>query len=255
MSATDRRPPRPPRLRGLPAGVTLRRAGERDATIKDWLDSRHTFAFGTYDRVWGGLGALKVLNEDVIAPGDGFGPHPHWDMEIVTWVVDGALLHEDSLGHRAVIPAGGAQRVTAGTGVEHAERNASHDAPVRLFQIWIAPATTGLPPGHQELAALPPPDRDGLVRVASREGDGGLTIHQDAAIDLGALAPGERRALGLRRGRRGYLHVVDGALALGPHALVAGDGAALVDHAALDPAAVELAAGPDGARFLRFDLP
>lgn len=224
----------------------MRRDAERDRTASAWLDSRHTFAFGTYDRVWSGLGPLKVLNEDRIAPGHGFGLHPHWDMEIVTCVMGGALCHEDSLGQSATVRAGEVQYLSAGTGIEHAERNASDAEPVHLFQIWITPAQKGLPPRHRHAAV---PESTGLTLLAGPEGAGApLEIRQDIRLYRGVLP--DRGGLGheLRAGQRVWLQVARGAIDVDGVVLGAGDGAAVIGHEAL-----QLTASGD-AWFLLFDV-
>jgi redox-sensitive bicupin YhaK (pirin superfamily) len=236
---------RPPRARGLPPGITVRRSADRDHTASAWLDSRHSFAFGTYDRVWSGLGALKVVNEDRIQPGGAFGDHPHWDMEIVTWVLEGTLEHRDSLGFRSVVRAGEVQRLSAGTGIEHSERNAGDDL-LRLYQLWIVPAVKGVAPEHEHRAiAL---DANRLTLLASPGGDAGsLRIHQDAHVFAGLVRQGSAIAHDLGP-RRSWIQVADGAVRVDDVDLVAGDGAAIIGRPT-----VRIAACSD-ARFLLVDV-
>ncbi len=207
--------------------ITRRPAGERGHARFDWLDSRHSFSFGHYyDHAHMGFGPLRVINEDVVAPGTGFDTHPHRDMEILTYVLDGALEHKDSIGTGAVIRPGEVQRMTAGTGIRHSEFNPSSDAPVHLLQIWIMPERNGLAPGYEQRAF--PLDDGRLHLVASRDGrDGALTIHQDVDLYAGRLTAGERVKRELRDGRLGWLQVTSGAVTLNGVAMAAGDGAAI----------------------------
>jgi hypothetical protein len=195
-----------------------------------------------------GFRALRVINDDRIAPGAGFGTHPHRDMEIVTYVLDGALQHRDSLGTGSVIRPGEVQRMSAGTGIRHSEFNASASEPVHLLQIWILPATTGIEPGYEQ-RALPPGARGGLALVASPDGrDGSLTVHQDARVYAAQLAPGDAVTHALAGGRHAWLHVARGTVQLNGQALHAGDGAAVSDE-------VQLALrADDAAEVLLFDL-
>jgi len=215
-----------------------------------WLDSRHTFSFGGYrDPAHMGFGALRVINEDRVAPGAGFDTHGHADMEIVTWVLDGALEHRDSLGTGSVIRPGDAQRMSAGTGIRHSEFNASATEPVHFLQIWIVPARRGLEPGYEQ-KSFPPESRQGrLALLASGDGrDGALTLNQDADLWGGLLADGEEVRHALAPGRRGWLQVARGTLVANGESLRAGDGLALIDEPALAIAAT------DAAEILLFDL-
>ena len=160
--------------------ISVRRAGDRGETRLAWLDSRHTFSFADYyDPAQMGFGALRVINEDRVAPGGGFATHGHRDMEILTWVLDGALAHRDNLGNGSVIHPGEMQRMTAGTGIRHSEFNASDKAPVHFLQIWILPERQGLPPTYEQ-KAFGSEELDGKLRlVASRDGrDGSATVHR-----------------------------------------------------------------------------
>jgi quercetin 2,3-dioxygenase len=212
--------------------ITLRPADARGRTITRWLDSRHTFSFGGYhdpDHVR--YRALRVINDDRVVPGHGFGTHAHRDMEIVTYVLSGQLRHGDSLGHDGVIEAGQVQRITAGTGITHSEVNPSATDPVHFLQIWIEPRTRGLAPAYEQTAldALPAAARQ---IVAGPRGSGAaLTIDQDALIVRLLLAAGDEVAYPLAAGRHAWLHVVRGPLTLGQHSLDAGDGAAITGEA------------------------
>ena len=230
--------------------ITLRRADERGHFDHGWLDTRHTFSFAGYlDPDHMGFRALRVINEDVVQGGKGFGTHPHRDMEIVTYVLEGGLAHKDSMGNTAVIPAGEVQRMTAGTGITHSEYNASATEPVHFVQIWILPDRTGHTPGYQQ-HALPEDGTAGLVLVASAEGrDGSLSMHQDA--DLYVVRPpdaGTPLTHPLSPGRHAYIQVTRGALIVNGHPLAHGDGAALSD----EPTVTVSADAP--AEALLFDL-
>ena len=230
--------------------IVLRRSDERGKANFGWLDARHTFSFGHYfDPGHMGWGPLRVINEDRVAPGGGFPTHPHADMEIITYILDGALEHRDSLGTGAVIRPGEVQRMSAGTGIRHSEFNASKTEPVHLLQIWIMPERNGIEPGYEQTAF----DLDGakgrLVLVASRDGrEGSVTIHQDAELRAGRLAAGQALRHAMRPGRLGWLQVARGDLRLNGERLHQGDGAAIRDEQL-----VELAADGD-AEVLLFDM-
>lgn len=203
--------------------MTLRNAADRGHANFGWLDSRHSFSFGSYqDPAHMGFSDLRVINQDIVQPGAGFGTHGHRDMEIITYVLSGALAHKDSLGNVETITAGEVQRMTAGTGVEHSEFNASDQMLVEFLQIWILPEQRGLAPGYQQqLLSLKP----GWMTVASRHGsDGALTVHQDMKLFRGIFAAGETAAVPLTQDRRGWLQVVRGDLLVGGIAIKAGDG-------------------------------
>ena len=230
--------------------ITVRRSAERGLAELGWLTSRHTFSFGSYhDPRHMGFRALRVINDDWIAPGAGFDPHGHRDMEIVTYVLEGALEHNDSLGTGSVIRPGEVQRMSAGTGITHSEYNHSPTEPVHLLQIWIVPETAGLPPGYEQ-RDFPAAERRGRLRlVASRDGrDGSVTIHQDAALYAAVLEAGEAVSHGAKPGRHAWLHVARGAVDLNGHALEEGDGAAASDETRLD-----ISAASD-TEILLFDL-
>jgi quercetin 2,3-dioxygenase len=228
--------------------IKIRRAGERGHTQLSWLDSHHTFSFGEYhDPQHMGFGTLRVINDDRVAPGQGFGTHPHRDMEIVTYVLEGALEHRDSLGNGSVIRPGEVQRMSAGTGIRHSEFNASKGDTVHFLQIWILPEKSGLPPGYEQ-RALPAAAQGGLALAASRDGrNGSVTVHQDVALYAGQLE-GKTSVTHSVAGRRAWVHVARGALNLNGQALSEGDGAAIADER-------ELVLHPKGsAEVLVFDL-
>jgi redox-sensitive bicupin YhaK (pirin superfamily) len=207
--------------------IAVRRSAERLHTAIGWLDSRHTFSFAEHhDPRYMGLRDLRVLNEDRVAPGHGFGMHPHRDMEILTLILSGALRHADTLGTAAILRAGDAQRLTAGTGVLHSEFNASAVEPLHLLQIWIRPEKPRLPPEYQQ-RTFPVNARVGRwALIASREGrDGSLTIRQDVEVWSALLAPGDALARPFRGGRHGWLQVARGSLELNGVPLSVGDGA------------------------------
>jgi redox-sensitive bicupin YhaK (pirin superfamily) len=230
--------------------ITVRPGAARGRTALGWLDSYHTFSFGDYwDRQHTGFRSLRVINEDRVEPGSGFGTHPHRDMEILTWVLSGALEHRDSLGTGSVIGPGEIQRMTAGTGILHSEYNPSADEPVHLLQIWLLPERKGLTPGYEQRAFPEEGRRGRLQLLASRDGrDGAVTIHQDADLFAAELAPGQAVTHALRPGRSAWVQVTRGAVNLNGKALRAGDGAAVRDEPALRLEAEE------GAGLLLFDL-
>jgi redox-sensitive bicupin YhaK (pirin superfamily) len=186
--------------------ITKRPAAERGATRTDWLDSRHTFSFNRYhDPRYADFGDPLVINEDTVAPGGGFGTHGHRDMEIISYVVEGALEHRDSIGTASVIRPGEVQRMSAGTGVRHSEFNHSKEEPVHFLQIWITPEREGLAPGYEQREFAEDGRRGRLKLVASRGGrDGSVTIHQDAEVYAATLAEGEEVSYEPRAGRRAW---------------------------------------------------
>lgn len=213
--------------------ISVRPAAERGHVNFGWLDTRHTFSFGQYyDPRYMGFGALRVINDDRVAPGAGFPMHPHADMEILTYVLEGALEHRDSIGNGAVIRPGEVQRMSAGTGIRHSEFNASQELPVHLLQIWILPERSGLAPGYEQKAI---DVGDELTLLASRDGrDGSVTIHQDAGVFAARLVPDKPARHRLAPGRRAWLHVARGDAVLNGIALAAGDGAAVTDESELE---------------------
>jgi len=215
--------------------IRVRKAGERGHFNHGWLDTYHTFSFGQYyDPRQMGFRSLRVINEDWVSPGQGFGTHPHKDMEIVTLILEGALEHKDSLGTGSVIRPGELQRMTAGTGIRHSEFNPSATEPVHLYQIWLLPERDGLKPTYEQ-KAFPEIERRGQLRlVASPDGrDGSLSIRQDASLYFGAFGEGEQLSHSLAPGRHAWLQVLRGAVTLDGHALEAGDGAALSEETGL----------------------
>jgi redox-sensitive bicupin YhaK (pirin superfamily) len=228
--------------------LTIRPAAARGHAQIDWLDTHHSFSFGDYyDPEHMGFRSLRVINEDHVAPGGGFATHPHRDMEIVTWVLDGALEHRDSLGTGSVIRPGEVQRMSAGTGIRHSEFNASKTAPVHLLQIWLLPERAGLPPSYEQRTV--PFSSDALRLIASPDGrDGAVTIHQNAEIWAGRLASGVSVSHTLAAGRHAWLQVARGDVTLNGTALHAGDGAAVSDESAVTIHA------DTGAEVLLFDL-
>jgi redox-sensitive bicupin YhaK (pirin superfamily) len=231
--------------------IRVRRSNERGGTALDWLNSRHTFSFGEYhDPRQMGVGPLRVINEDRVRPGAGFATHGHRDMEIVSYVLDGALAHRDSLGTGSVIRPGDVQRMSAGTGILHSEYNASPDEPVHFLQIWIVPREKGLEPGYEQKSFSEAEKRGRLRLVGSPDGrDGSLTIHQDVDLYAGLLGAGASAALNLRPGRRAWVQVVRGEIDVNGHGLAAGDGAEIID---VDTLRVR---GLGEAEALVFDVP
>src|SRR3984893_16342835 len=185
--------------------ITLRKASERGLSKLDWLNSRHTFSFGDYfDPNENGFSVLRVINDDWIAAAKGFGTHPHRDMEIITYVLSGAVEHRDSLGTRSVIPAGDVQRMTAGTGIQHSEFNPSPSEDLHLLQIWILPEARGIKPGYEQ-RTLGDRTKGKLSLVASHKGgDGALKINQDTSLYIGALGKGEAVETEIAPSRKAY---------------------------------------------------
>lgn len=221
--------------------IRMRRAAERGHANHGWLDTYHTFSFGSYhDPAHVRFRALRVMNEDWIAPGAGFGTHPHDNMEIVTYVLEGALEHRDSMGHGAVLRAGELQRMSAGTGITHSEFNASKSEPVHLYQIWLFPERRGIEPGYEQRRFDRAGRRNRLRVVAAPGGeDGALVIHQDARIFLASLEPGRGIDEAIAAGRHVWVQVLSGVVSLGGHRLTAGDGAALSEESRLTIVAYE----------------
>ena len=230
--------------------ITLRKASDRLHTRIGWLDSWHTFSFGEhYDPENMGFRALRVINDDTVSPGRGFGAHSHRDMEILSYVLSGGLAHQDSTGGGGVIRPGDVQRMSAGTGVVHSEANASDREPVHFLQIWIIPGQQGLAPGYEQ-KAFPAEDRSGKLRLlASTDGrEGSVTIHQDAALYGTLLGKGEQVSYEPRTSRHLWAQVARGAVDLNGQRLSAGDGAAITGERLLTLRAAE------PAEVLLFDL-
>ncbi|QSX78571.1 pirin family protein [Agrilutibacter solisilvae] len=231
--------------------ITLRRANERGHANHGWLDSWHSFSFANYfDPEHVQWGALRVINEDRVRAGAGFGQHGHRDMEIISYVLDGALAHEDSLGNRASIVPGEVQRMSAGTGVVHAEFNHDKANTTHFLQIWIVPSVTGVAPSYEQKSFADSDKRGRLRVVVSPDGrDGSVTIHQDALMLAGLFDGDEHARHEFAAGRLGYVHVVRGQVTVNGQALVAGDALRLQDETA-----ITLDQGRD-AEVLVFDLP
>lgn len=230
--------------------TTLRKATERGIANHGWLQSRHSFSFGSYyDAEHVGFSDLLVINDDRVAPGGGFGKHPHRDMEIFSYVLEGALKHEDTLGNGSQIKPGDVQLMSAGTGVAHSEYNASNTAPVHFLQIWIMPGKNGIQPGYQQQHIAAAEKRGRLRLILSPDGaEGALTIHQDARVYAGLFNGAERDTLTLPANRHAYVHVASGTVTVNGQRLQEGDGLKL-RHAGT----VEINQGQD-AEVLVFDL-
>ena len=231
--------------------ITLRPASERGRGEYGWLDTRHTFSFNDYhDPRHMSFRALRVMNEDWIAPGKGFGTHGHRDMEIVTYVLEGALAHKDSLGNGSVLRPGEFQRMTAGTGIEHSEFNPSESEPVHLYQIWLFPERRGLTPSYDQ-RDFPLAERKGKLRVvASPDGrEGSLTIHQDAEVFLTTLEAGDQVTYNLAPGRHAWIQVLRGGIKVESFDLARGDGLAVSEQSVVNLTAAQ------ASEVMLFDLP
>ncbi len=209
--------------------MTIRRANERGHADHGWLLSFHTFSFADYhDPKHMGFRSLRVINEDRVQPGKGFGTHPHRDMEIISYVLEGALEHRDSMGNGSIIRPGDVQRMSAGTGVTHSEFNASKHELVHFLQIWIVPERQGLQPSYQEKHFADEERRGKLRVVASRDGiEGSITVHQDVRLQVGLFGAGEHTSFDILPGRHAWVHVARGAALLDGIRLDAGDAAAM----------------------------
>ncbi len=229
--------------------LKIRRASERGHVRHGWLDTHHTFSFADYhDPQWMGFRSLRVINDDLVMPGQGFGMHPHRDMEIITYILSGALEHKDSMGNGRVIRAGEFQYMAAGTGVQHSEFNPSPDEAVHLLQIWIQPDRKGVTPRYAE-RSLAGAARGKLHLVASKAGrDGSMTIHQDADLWLAKLEPNHRVQHQLASGRHAWVHVAEGEVTVNGQALQGGDAAAVSEEIDLKISAAK------PAQVLVFDL-
>jgi redox-sensitive bicupin YhaK (pirin superfamily) len=219
--------------------LTHRRSDDRFHTRIGWLDSRHTFSFGEHhDEQHMGFRALRVINEDRVAPGQGFGTHGHRDMEIISYVLEGQLAHRDSMGTGSVIVPGDVQRMSAGTGVMHSEENPSRVETVHFLQIWILPEARRLPPSYEQKHFSDEQRRNRLCPVATRDGrDGSLRVHQDVTLYASLLDPGTSLTHELAAGRHAWIQVARGALAVNGERLDEGDGAAISDEARIAIAA------------------
>jgi redox-sensitive bicupin YhaK (pirin superfamily) len=229
--------------------IVVRRAEQRGHADHGWLLSYHTFSFADYyDPQYVSYGSLRVINEDRVAPGHGFGAHSHRDMEIVSYVLSGELQHKDSMGNGSVLRPGDVQRMSAGTGVQHSEFNASTEHPLHFLQIWIIPATTGLKPAYEEKHYDEAAKRGRLLTIGTPDGrDGTLRIHQDVTLYAGILDGEDRATHRLASGRRAYLHVALGSIEVNAQHLAAGDGAMI------DDSEIRLERGQT-AELLLFDL-
>jgi len=230
--------------------VSIRHAEDRGLANLGWLNSRHTFSFGHYyDPEHMGFGPLRVINEDRVQPGQGFGTHGHQDMEIISYVLSGALEHRDSMGNGSIIRPGDVQRMSAGTGVRHSEFNASDSEFVHFLQIWILPETEGLEPSYEQAHFSDDEKRGRLRLVGSRDGrDGSVTIHRNVDLYATTLVEGEQVLHTLGEGRKGWVQVTRGSAALNGEQLYPGDGVA-VDV----PAALTLEGAPE-TEVLLFDM-
>jgi quercetin 2,3-dioxygenase len=231
--------------------LQIRKSEDRGPAEHGWLSSRHSFSFAGYrDPAHMGFGPLRVINEDRVQPGQGFGTHAHQDMEIITYVLDGALEHKDSLGTGSVIRYGDVQRMSAGTGVRHSEFNHSSTEPVHFLQIWIMPEKNGIAPSYEEKHFTPESKRGRLRLIASRDGrDGSVVAHQDVAVFASILEKGDSVSHELAEGRIAYLHVIRGNLVANGVALAGGDALKVTGEREL------LINEADKAEFLLFDLP
>jgi len=230
--------------------ITVRPGSERGHFDHGWLDTYHTFSFASYhDPRHMGFRSLRVINEDRVQPAEGFGTHAHRDMEILTWVLEGALEHKDSMGNGSVIRPGDIQRMSAGTGVTHSEFNPSRKELVHLLQIWLLPSQRGLTPSYEEKRFEPESRRSVLRLIAARDGrDGAVSIHQDADLWTALLEPTEAVRHPLPVGRHAWLHVARGKVTANGTKLEAGDGAAFSSEPSVEVRAT------DRAEVLLFDL-
>ena len=221
--------------------LNIRKAGERGHADHGWLNTHHTFSFANYyDPAHMGFRTLRVINDDRVLPGMGFGTHPHRDMEIFSYVLEGTLEHKDSKGNGRQLKPGQIQLLSAGRGITHSEFNPSRSEPLHFLQIWIQPRQRGLPPGYTEWHPKPEPARAGKVLVISPDGrDGSATIHQDAYIYLLRLGPGQTVAHELKPGRGAWLHLAEGSLKLNGAELTTGDGASTENPGTLTIAAAQ----------------
>lgn len=231
--------------------ITVRPSQERGVANFGWLDSRHTFSFGNYyDPNHLGFATLRVINEDKVQGGAGFSTHGHRDMEIVTYVLEGALEHQDNIGNGSIIRPGDVQRMSAGTGILHSEYNPSKTAPGHFLQIWILPEQKGLPPSYEQKTFSDPEKQGQLRLIGSRDGrEGSVTIHQDVDLYATVLQPGEQVFYSIPNGRSVWVQVARGSVLLNDQTLTVGDGAALTHESF-----VTLTGGELESEILLFDL-
>jgi redox-sensitive bicupin YhaK (pirin superfamily) len=230
--------------------IAIRPSKQRGGGDHGWLNTRHSFSFDTYyDPRFMGFRSLRVINEDVVQPGHGIPMHPHRDMEIITYVLEGALEHQDSLGTGSVIRPGDGQRMSAGKGIRHSEKNPSLSDPAHLLQIWILPERPGLEPSYEQ-KAFPEEEKRGKLRLIAAPGgeDDSVTIHQDAKLYVSLLEPGEEVSHQLGKGRHAWLQVAKGTVDLDGNSLTQGDGAAISNEQKLS------VKGLESAEILLFDL-
>jgi redox-sensitive bicupin YhaK (pirin superfamily) len=230
--------------------LTVRRSQDRGHAQHGWLDSHHTFSFADYyDPAHMGFRGLRVINEDRVAPARGFGTHGHKDMEIISYVLEGGLVHKDSLGNGSEIHPGDVQRMSAGTGVQHSEHNASSEAVVHFLQIWLLPVHKGLAPGYEQKTFSAADKRGRLRLVAAPDGrEGAVVVHSDAVVYAGLFDAGESAQLHLAKGRHAWVQVARGRVRVNDTELETGDGAAVSDE---DSVRVE---GVQSGEILVFDL-
>ena len=230
--------------------ITIRKAADRGHTKIDWLDSRHSFSFGDYyDPQHMGFGPLRVINDDRVTPGGGFGAHPHRDMEIITYIVSGAVEHKDSLGTGSVIRPGDVQRMTAGSGIRHSEFNPSKTEPVHFLQIWIQPNQKNLTPSYEQRTLSETERLGGLRLIASQDGrDESVTIHQDVDVYASLLESGQAVRHSIRGGRIVWLQLIRGSISLNGQQLQPGDGTAIEQEQKLE------ITSQDESELLLFDL-
>ncbi len=229
--------------------MTIRKAGDRGHANHGWLDTWHTFSFADYyDPAWMGYRSLRVINDDLVSPGQGFGVHPHRDMEIITYVLSGALEHKDSMGNGSVIRPGNIQYMSAGTGVQHSEFNPSKDEAVRLLQIWIMPDAKGLKPRYAEKSLRGAPSGKWHLMTSKTGRDGSVAIHQDADLWLARFEAGQQVSHLLAKDRHAWMHVAEGRVALNGRTLSGGDAAAVEGESRLQLSADE------ASQVLLFDL-
>lgn len=231
--------------------IHVRAATERGHARHGWLDSHHTFSFADYyDPEHMGFRNLRVINEDRVAPGQGFGTHSHRDMEIISYVLEGALEHKDSIGTGSVIRPGDVQRMSAGSGVAHSEYNASRSDPVHFLQIWLVPSVRGIKPSYEQKRFAPEDKRGRLRVVASPDArDGSVALHTDAVLFAGLFEQGEQAVHELEKGRHAWVHVARGKVRVNGRELGAGDALALSDEGEVRVEGIE------AAEVLVFDLP
>ncbi len=231
--------------------ITIRPSKERGNANFGWLDSKHTFSFGSYyDPNHMGFGNLRVINEDKVQAGKGFGPHSHRDMEIISYVLKGELEHRDSIGNGSVIRPGDLQRMSAGTGIAHSEFNASNTEPVHFLQIWIMPERAGIEPSYEQKHFSLPEKQGKLKLVASPDGrDNSVTIHQDANLYVAVLNEGDRMNHSSNDNRSVWLQIARGSAEINGQTLQAGDGAAVTQETD-----IALSATKDNTEILMFDL-